>query len=180
QIGTRVALLILAVAALSIGAYLSVHHFRPAPGRTMLAVLPFQNLSGDPEQDYFSDGLTEEMITQLGRLDPKQLGVIARTSAMSYKHSSKSVDQIGRELGVKYVLEGSARREAGRVRITAQLIQVSDQSHLWAAEYDRDPRSVLEVQTEVSSAIGSEIRLHLTPEQRAPSAQVHPVNPEAY
>jgi TolB-like protein/DNA-binding winged helix-turn-helix (wHTH) protein/Tfp pilus assembly protein PilF len=180
QIGTRFALLILGFTALSLGAYLSVRHFRSAPGRTMLAVLPFQNLSGDPEQDYFSDGLTEEMITQLGRLDPRQLGVIARTSAMSYKHSSKSIDQIGRELGVKYVLEGSARREAGRVRITAQLIQVSDQSHVWAAEYDRDPRSVLEVQSEVSSAIGSEIRLHLTPAQRVAPVQAHPVNPEAY
>jgi TolB-like protein/DNA-binding winged helix-turn-helix (wHTH) protein/tetratricopeptide (TPR) repeat protein len=152
----------------------------PAGGRTMLAVLPFQNLSGDSEQDYFSDGMTEEMITQLGRLDPQRLGVIARTSAMSYKHSTKGIDQIGRELGVSYVLEGSARREGGRVRITAQLIQVRDQSHVWAAEYDRVLQSVLGIQTEVASAIGDEVRLKLTPAQRAHRAHLPVVNPEAY
>src|SRR5215469_3164149 len=147
-------------------------------GRIMLAVLPFENLTGDSNQDYFSDGLTEEMITQLGRLDPTQLGVIARTSAMSYKHSSKSVDQIGRELGVNYILEGSARREGGRVRITAQLIQVRDQSHVWAAEYDRDMQSVLQLQTEVADAIGNEVRLRLTPGSRR--ATPHVINPDAY
>jgi TolB-like protein len=146
----------------------------------MLAVLPFQNLSGDAEQDYFSDGMTEEMITQLGSLDPQRLGVIARTSAMSYKHSTKGVDQIGRELGVSYILEGSARREGGRVRITAQLIQVRDQSHVWAAEYDRGLQSVLGIQTEVASAIGDEVRLKLTPAQRANRANLRVVNPEAY
>ncbi len=172
------------VAALSVGAYVGVRYFWPgraAPsGRTMLAVLPFENLTGDPQQDYFSDGLTEEMITQLGRLDPRQLGVIARTSAMSYKHSSKAVDQIGRELGVNYILEGSARREAGRVRITAQLIQVRDQSHVWAAEYDREMQSVLQLQSEVADAIGNEVRLKLAPAQRVQLANPQAVNPEAY
>lgn len=166
------------LAAVAVGAYVGVRHFWPggtAPdGRTMLAVLPFENLTGDPDQEYFSDGLTEEMITQLGRLDPRQLGVIARTSAMSYKHSSKAVDQIGRELGVNYILEGSARREGGRVRITAQLIQVRDQSHVWAAEYDREMRSVLQLQSEVADAIGNEVRLKIAPAQR-----VHPANPQA-
>ena len=172
------------LAALSVGAYVAVRYFWPgraAPsGRTMLAVLPFENLTGDPQQDYFSDGLTEEMITQLGRLDPRQLGVIARTSAMSYKHSSKAVDQIGRELGVNYILEGSARREAGRVRITAQLIQVRDQSHVWAAEYDRDMQSVLQLQSEVADAIGNEVRLKLAPAQRVQLVNPQAVNPEAY
>ncbi len=172
------------LAALSVGAYVGVRYFWPgraAPsGRTMLAVLPFENLTGDPQQDYFSDGLTEEMITQLGRLDPRQLGVIARTSAMSYKHSSKAVDQIGRELGVNYILEGSARREAGRVRITAQLIQVRDQSHVWAAEYDREMQSVLQLQSEVADAIGNEVRLKLAPAQRVHLANPQAVNPEAY
>ncbi|PYX35565.1 MAG: hypothetical protein DMG74_01175 [Acidobacteria bacterium] len=153
----------------------------PTPaGRTMLAVLPFQNLSGDPDQDYFSDGMTEEMITELGRLDPQRLGVIARTSAMIYRHSNKGVVEIGRELGANYILEGSARREGGRVRITAQLIQVRDQSHLWAAEYDRELRSVLEVQTQVASAIGSEVRLKLTPAQRVRLVRTRSVDPEAY
>ena len=172
------------LAALSVGAYLGVRYFWPggtAPGgRTMLAVLPFENLTGDPNQEYFSDGLTEEMITQLGRLDPRQLGVIARTSAMSYKHSSKAVDQIGRELGVNYILEGSARREGGRVRITAQLIQVRDQSHVWAAEYDREMQSVLQLHSEVADAIGNEVRLKLAPAQRAHLTNPGAVNPEAY
>jgi TolB-like protein/tetratricopeptide (TPR) repeat protein len=164
-----------------VGAYLGIRRFGTPPAqRTMLAVLPFQNLTGDPEQDYFSDGMTEEMITELGRLDPQRLGVIARTSAMSYKHSSKGADQIGRELGANYILEGSARREGGRVRITAQLIQVRDQSHVWAAEYDREVGSILGLQTEVASAIGDEVRLKLTPTQRVRLAKVRAVNPEAY
>jgi TolB-like protein/DNA-binding winged helix-turn-helix (wHTH) protein len=170
--------------ALSVGAYVGVRYFWPggtAPdGRTMLAVLPFENLTGNPDQEYFSDGLTEEMITQLGRLDPRHLGVIARISAMSYKHSSKAVDQIGRELGVNYILEGSARREGGRVRITAQLIQVRDQSHVWAAEYDREMQSVLQLQSEVADAIGNEVRLKLAPAQRVHPANPQPLNPEAY
>jgi len=85
----------------------------------MLAVLPFENLSREPEQDYFSDGLTEEMISQLSRLNPKKLGVIARTSAMHYKNTAKTIDAIGRELGVDYIVEGSVRRAGERVRITA-------------------------------------------------------------
>jgi TolB-like protein/DNA-binding winged helix-turn-helix (wHTH) protein len=113
--------------------------FRPRPrpetsgARLMLAVLPFENLTGDAGQDYFSDGLTEEMITRLGNLDPHHLGVIARTSVMHYKNSPEKLDQIGRELGVQYVLEGSIRRDSEKVRITAQLIEAKDQTHLWDA-----------------------------------------------
>src|ERR1700757_2072821 len=92
-------------------------------GKIRLLVLPFENLSGDPEQGYFSDGLTEEMIAQFGRLEPQRLGVIGRTTAMRYKGSSKRLDQIGRELSVDYILEGSTRRYEDRVRITAQLIR---------------------------------------------------------
>ena len=171
------------LAALLAGTYLGLRYLRArgnaSAGRTMLAVLPFQNLTGEPDQDYFSDGLTEEMITQLGRLDPQQLGVIARTSAMSYKHSSKGVGQIGQELSVNYILEGSARREGGRVRITAQLIQVRDQTPVWAAEFDREMPSVLQLQTEVANAIGNEVRLKLTP-TRVRVASHTVVNPEAY
>ena len=172
------------LAALSVGTYVGLRYVwsggSARGGRTMLAVLPFENLTGDPDQEYFSDGLTEEMITQLGRLDPQQLGVIARTSAMSYKHSSKAVDQIGRELGVNYILEGSARREGGKVRIAAQLIQVRDQSHVWAAEYDREMQSVLQLQSEVADAIGNEVRLKLAPERRVHSPNPRVLNPEAY
>src|SRR6476646_8438039 len=110
----------------------------PPTTRVMVAVLPFQNLTGDASQDYFSDGLTEEMITQLGNLDQDPMGVIARTSVMQYKNTQTPLDQIGRELQIQYVLEGSVRRESDRVRITAQLIQMKDQSHLWSREYDRE------------------------------------------
>src|SRR5262249_45217718 len=91
--------------------------------KAMLAVLPFENMSGDDSEDYFADGLTEEMIAQLGQLQPENLGVIARTSAMRYKHTKESIAQISHELGVNYVLEGSVRLAGQRVRITAQLIQ---------------------------------------------------------
>jgi TolB-like protein/DNA-binding winged helix-turn-helix (wHTH) protein/Tfp pilus assembly protein PilF len=152
----------------------------PANGKIMLAVLPFENLSGDPAQEYFSSGLTEEMITQLGRLDPGRLGVIARTSAMQYKDAHKDVRQIGSELGVDYLLEGSVRREGNRVRISAQLIQVRDQSHQWAADYDRDLRDILALQSEVAGAIAQQIRLQLTPEQHARLQNARTLNAEAY
>jgi TolB-like protein/DNA-binding winged helix-turn-helix (wHTH) protein len=129
-----------------------------APGRVMLAVLPFENLTGNAEQEYFSDGMTEEMTAQLGNLDPRHLGVISRTSVMHYKGSQEPLDQIGRELGVQYVLEGSVRRDAGKVRITAQLIQMKDQSHIWARQYDRELRSTLALQTEIAQDIAGEIQ----------------------
>jgi TolB-like protein/DNA-binding winged helix-turn-helix (wHTH) protein/Tfp pilus assembly protein PilF len=152
----------------------------PPNGKIMLVVLPFENLSGDPAQEYFSNGLTEEMITQLGRLEPGRLGVIARTSAMQYKGAHKDARQIGSELGVDYLLEGSVRREGNRVRISAQLIQVRDQSHTWAEDYDRDLRDILALQSEVAGAIAQQIRLKLTPEQHARLQNARAVNAEAY
>ncbi|HEY1660775.1 MAG TPA: winged helix-turn-helix domain-containing protein, partial [Candidatus Sulfotelmatobacter sp.] len=131
------------------------------PGKIMLAVLPFENFTGDPEQEYFSDGMTEEMISQLGNLDPAHLGVIARTSVMSYKHTRASIPQIAKELGVQYVIEGSVRRDSERVRITAQLIQVKDQTHLWAREYDRDLGHLLQLQEEIASEVANEIEFSL-------------------
>jgi TolB-like protein/DNA-binding winged helix-turn-helix (wHTH) protein/Flp pilus assembly protein TadD len=128
-------------------------------GRIMLAVLPFQNLTGDPAQEYVSDGLTEEMLTQLGNLNPQRLGVIARTSVMHYKDAHTPLDQIGRELNVQYVLEGSVRRELERVRITAQLIQVKDQTHVWARQYDRELKDLLPLEGEVAHEIAEEIQL---------------------
>ena len=131
----------------------------PTPGgRLMLAVLPFENLTGDPAQDYLSDGLTEEMIAQLGHLDPEHLGVIARTSVMHYKHSTEEAGQIGRELGVQYVLEGSLRRESDRVRITAQLVQMKDQTHIWSRQYDRELKSLLALQGEIAQETADEIQ----------------------
>ncbi len=127
-------------------------------GKVMLAVLPFQNLTGDAGQEYFSDGLTEEMIAQLGLMDPEHFGVIARTSVMHYKSTQENAEQIGRELGVQYVLEGSVRRDAERVRITAQLIRAADQTRLWTKEFDREVQSLLAVQSEIALETADEIQ----------------------
>ncbi len=154
-----VGLVIVVIAALGGWLVWSGRSSRPEPSSTrmMVAVLPFQNLTGDASQDYFSDGLTEEMITQLGNLDPDHLGVIARTSVMQYKDSREPMDQIGRELQIQYVLEGSVRRESDRVRITAQLIQMKDQSHVWAREYDREVGHLLSLQGEIAREVTDEI-----------------------
>jgi len=130
--------------------------------RTMLAVLPFKNLTNDPAQDYFNDGLTEEMITQLGHLDPQRLAVIARTSVMHYKDTEEGSDRIARDLGVQYILEGGVRREAGTVRITVQLIKASDQTQIWAHQYDRELRNLLLLQSEIAQEVADEIQLTLT------------------
>ena len=148
--------------------------------KVMLAVLPFQNLSGDPQQEYFSDGLTEEMITQLGNLEPSRLGVIARTSMMQYKGTKKSARNIGQELGVDYILEGSVRLEDDRVRITAQLIQVKDQTHLWASDFDRNLRDILILQSEVARAIAGEIKMRLRPDEQRRLASKPVLDPEAH
>src|SRR5271167_4007139 len=147
-----------------------------AQKRVMLAVLPFQNMSNDPGQEYFSDGLTEETITDLGQLRPEQLGVVARTSAMAYKHTNKTVSQIGRELGVDYVLEGSVRRANGRARISAQLIRVSDQTHLWAENYDRELEDMLDVQNDLGRSIAEQVSANLTPQRLVELAKMRTVN----
>ncbi len=133
-------------------------------GKIRVAVLPFENLSADAQHEAFCDGLTEELISQAGRLNPQRLGVIARTSAMQYKRSQKTVEQIGRELDVAFVVEGSVRRENGHVRVTAQLIQVQDQTHLWAETYDRDAANVFEVQHDVASRVTGSLALELLPD----------------
>ena len=151
----------------------------PQPARTMLAVLPFDNLTGDPGQEYFGDGLTEEMIAQLGRMDPQHLGVIARTSVMHYKYSQASLEQIARELGVQYVLEGSIRRDSEKVRIAAQLIQVRDQTHLWAREYDRELKDVVPLQGEIAREIADEIQGSLGHHVPAAAIQQPSLSPQA-
>jgi len=153
---------------------------RAGAGKIMLAVLPFENLTGDPQQDYFSDGLTEEMIAQLGNLEPNHLALIARTSAMQYKDTHKDARQIGLELGVDFILEGSVRREGDRVRITAQLVRTKDQTHIWANSYDRNLHDILSLQNDVSSAIATEIRMRLTAQPGARLANATPSDPDAY
>jgi TolB-like protein/DNA-binding winged helix-turn-helix (wHTH) protein len=157
------------VAALIAGYFVWRSPGKPAAPKPklMLAVLPFENLSGDPEQDYFSDGMTEEMIARLGQLEPKSLGVIARTSAMTYKGANKDIARIGRELGVSFVVEGSVRREQDKVRITAQLIQVSDQSHLWSESYDRSTGDALSVQRQVANQIASALAIELLGDKKS-------------
>jgi serine/threonine-protein kinase len=176
------ALLILAV--LGIGSYVAWRRSRPAvpspPESVMLAVLPFDNLSGDPERDFFSDGLTEEMITQLGSLRSEKLGVIARTSVMRYKNTDKGIAQIGQELGVDYVLEGSVRHAGDRVRITAKLVPVKDQTPIWGDDYDRDLRDILALQSEIAQAIADKIQIAVAPTEMGSLAGVRQVDPAAH
>jgi TolB-like protein len=127
--------------------------FASAGGKEMLAVLPFKNLSGDPEREYFAEGLTEEVISHLGQLNPKLLGVIARTSTAQYRAAGKTIAEIGSELRVGYVLEGSVRGDGTIVRVTVQLIEAQEQTHLWSAIYDREIGEILSVQADLAGQI---------------------------
>ena len=164
--------------------YMTWRHFRTTARarseKIMLAVLPFENLTGDPTKEYLADGLTEETISELGRLKPEQLGVIARTSVMGYKHKDTRLDQIGRDLSVQYVLENSLRESGNHLRLTSQLIQVKDQTHLWSRDYDYPAKDILTIEDDVAKAVAQEIRLRLTSQQQAELAQPHRVNPEAF
>jgi len=147
----------------------------------MMAVLPFGNPSGDPAQESLSEGLTSEMIAQLGRLHPAALRVKARTSVMRYRQTDKPIDQIARELGgVDYILEGRVQREGDQVRITAELIKVADQAQLWADSFQRELASILVLQSDVARRVASTLALRLLPAEQARLANVRTVNPEAY
>ena len=124
-------------------------------------MLPFENLTGDPDQEYIGDGMTEELIAQLGGMDPSRLGVIARTSAMQFKKTTKRADRIGSELGVSYLVEGSVRTTGSRIRIAAQLIETQSESQLWAEQYERDAKDLLTLQREVAEAITRQITTSL-------------------
>ena len=143
-----------------------------------LAVLPLLNLSGDPQQDYFADGMTEELITNLGKV--AALRVISRTSVMQYKQTSKSLPTIASELNVDAVVEGSVLRSGSRVRITAKLIKANADRQLWAESYERDSSDVLALQSEVAQAIATQVRVKLTPQEHQLFALTHAVNPAAY
>jgi TolB-like protein/Tfp pilus assembly protein PilF len=145
-----------------------------------LAVLPFDNLSGDADQEYLSDGLTEEMITQLARLDPDRLRVTARSSTWKYKRADRDLPRLRQELGADYVLEGSVRRAGDRVRVTAQLVQATDQTHVWAETYEREMRDVLVLESEVARSVARAIAVTLAPEAEARLARARPVRPESY
>jgi TolB-like protein/DNA-binding winged helix-turn-helix (wHTH) protein len=143
-----------------------------------LAVLPLENLSGDKEQEYFADGMTDELITTLAQLG--SLRVISRTSAMHFKGSGETLPQIGRDLQVDAVVEGTVARGENRVRVTAQLVEASTDHHLWARTYERDLKDVLALQDEIALDITEQIRVKLTPQERSLLMQVHAVDPEAY
>jgi len=153
------------------GYYWSNHRARASdtntPNRTMVAVLPFENMTNDPAQAYFSDGMTEETISQLGRLNSQNLGVIARTSAMKYKHSGKGAREIGRELNSDYLLEGSIRREGSRVRVVAQLIRVTDQSPRWSHQFDYEFGEPLYIETDAATEIANMVHTVLDPATRS-------------
>ncbi len=150
----------------------------PAKAINSLAVLPLENLSGDPQQDYFADGMTEALITDLAQI--RSLRVISRTSVMQYKGSRKPLPEVARALHVDAVVEGSVLRSGERVRITAQLIQARTDRHLWAKTYERDLRDVLALQSEVASAIAQEVKVKLTPQEQVRMASSRPVDREAY
>ncbi|HSE42138.1 MAG TPA: protein kinase, partial [Acidobacteriota bacterium] len=143
-----------------------------------IAVLPLKNLSDDPKQEYFSDGMTEELITTLARIE--SLRVISRTSVMEYKTAKRSLPQIAKELNVDAIVEGSVLQAGNRVRITAQLIHASTDRHLWAESYERDLSDILALQNEVARAIAEEIEIKLTPQDQERLAKAPTVRPEAY
>jgi TolB-like protein/DNA-binding winged helix-turn-helix (wHTH) protein len=143
-----------------------------------IAVLPLQNLSGDANQDFFADGITEELITELARIH--SLKVISRTSVTDYKGTKKHLPQIARELGVDSILEGSVRREGDQVRITVQLLDGPNDRHIWSEDYQREIRGILNLQREMAQAIAQQIRVQLTPQQQARVRSGRAVNPEAY
>jgi adenylate cyclase len=150
----------------------------PIQVRPSIAVLPFTNMSGDPEQEYFSDGITEDIITDLSKVSG--LSVIARHSVFSYKGKAFKVQQIGRELGVGFVVEGSVRKVATRVRVTGQLVSCSDGSHLWAERFDRDLTDIFAIQDEITQSIVEQLKVKLLPQEKKSIAQAPTDNVEAY
>jgi TolB-like protein/DNA-binding winged helix-turn-helix (wHTH) protein/Tfp pilus assembly protein PilF len=152
------------------------------PTRFMLAVLPFENLTGDPDQEFISDGMTEELIAQLGAMDPPRLGVIARQSAMQFKKTTKRADQIGSDLGVSHLIAGSLRRTGSRIRIAVQLIDAESESQLWAEQYERNAVDLLALQRDVAASMSRQITTTLGVARSSVSADArrHSTSAEAY
>jgi len=148
------------------------------PDKPSIAVLPFDNMSGDPEQEYFSDGMTEDIITALSRL--RWLFVIARNSSFTYKGKAIDIKQVGRELGVRYVLEGSVRKSGNRVRVTAQLIETASGNHLWAERFDRDLQEIFELQDELTAAISANVDAELADSERQISRRKNAADLDAW
>ena len=160
--------------------YRFVAEVEPVGSGAVLAVLPFENLLSGEDQSYVADGLTEETIAGLGRIDPERLSVIGRTSSMMYRGTTKPIADIGRELGADYLLEGSIRGSEGRYRVTATLIRVRDQVQVWTDAYERQSPNLLGLQAELGRSIARQIHLRLSPERSTAIARRQTQNPEAY
>jgi TolB-like protein/DNA-binding winged helix-turn-helix (wHTH) protein/Flp pilus assembly protein TadD len=173
-----VSVLAVLLAIASLAAWKLYSGKRSSPIVRSLAVLPLESLSSDASQDYFADGMTDEMISDLGQISA--LRVISRTSVMAYKHARKPLPQIARELNVDAVVEGTVLRSGDQVRITAQLIEASSDKHLWSQSYEGELRDTLALQNQVARAIADQIRIHLNAQEQAALKNVRVVNPEAY
>jgi TolB-like protein/Flp pilus assembly protein TadD len=174
----QIAVFVLLVVMASLAAWKLYSGNRPSPVIRSLAVLPLESLSSDASQDYFADGMTDELITDLGQISA--LRVISRTSIMAYKHARKPLPQIARELNVDAVVEGTVLRSGDRVRITVQLIEASSDKGLWSQSYQGDWRDALALQNKVARAIADQIRISLNPQEQAALKNVKVVNPQAY
>jgi TolB-like protein/DNA-binding winged helix-turn-helix (wHTH) protein len=171
-------LMMLSIAAVLVLVPVLSHRTDAAPSVRSIAVLPLDNFSGDPAQEYFADGMTDELITDLAKIGGVR--VISRTSVMQYKGTKKALPEIAKELNVDGIIEGSVMRSGQRVRITAQLLYAPTDKHLWAETYERDLGDVLGLQSEVAQAIAQQVRAQVTPQQQARFNAARPVNPEAY
>ena len=167
----------LAVLAIETVFFMRLSYPTAAAPAVMLAVLPLSNLTGNPDGDYLSDALTEELITQLGRLDPAHLAVIARTSVMSYKNTHQSAAQIARALNAQYLLEGSVGRDGEQLRISAQLLRASDDASVWTGHYERPASSVLGLRDEIARTVAEELGGTLHPARSPPSVRAVPLSP---
>jgi TolB-like protein/DNA-binding winged helix-turn-helix (wHTH) protein/lipoprotein NlpI len=176
----RLALGVLALAALAGALWWQWKRPVESGTRVTIAVLPFDNLNGDAETDYLASGLTEDTIVSLGRIDPERVSVIGRTSMIAYRGTTKSLAEIGRELGTDYLVESSLRAESSHLRITARLIRVRDQVQIWSDSFDRNTSSILGLQQEISSAIAEQVRTRLSPDRQRALAQRQTQNAEAY
>ena len=167
-----------AYAAKSLASHPEAHEPLPLPDKPSIAVLPFQNMCGDPEQEYFADGMVEEIITALSRF--KWLFVIARNSSFTFKGKAVDIKEVGRRLGVRYVLEGSVRKASGKVRITGQLIDAVTGAHIWADRFERDLTDIFALQDEVTVAVVSAIQPKLLQTEIAMATRRRPENLTAY
>lgn len=167
-------------ASLAGGAFLARRSLFPTEGRIMIAVLPFENIGGNPQEAFLANGLHQDMISVLNRLYPDRLGVIARTSVKRYEAGSATIEQIGRDLKVGYVVEGGVQRESGQTRVTARLIRVSDQALIWSATYNRELGQILAAQSEIAQAVAQGIDRGLRPDAQVAAALARPLNASAH